>query len=269
VRLSGPSVYECRAPALTRNGLVGMYGSGWVSLQQSTNPEEYEPTRMPSSSSKCEQVSTQTRSPSPTCRMLSTVSVDSSSWGVVASNSRASANTSSALRGVNRMPSEPRSRTSKTMAASSRPSTTVTSLPSADSAAASTISSGILVGSAKWMTVYGNAMAPAQDSVRVRSSRTSMNPAAGVPPGRTVVRGEGVQLLLGAELPQVEVDSGAGTGELPLPEAGWPENCPSQKGGWPFAPPSPLSPPCHRASSWRPRPRAERAAPEAPVTSTR
>ncbi len=136
---------------------------------------------MPSSSSKWVQVSTHTRSPRPLCTTDSTVSVVSSSGGVVASISRCTPNTSSALRGASMTPSEPCSRTSSTIPTSSRSAHTQISSPSARSAAAITISSGILVGSVKLTTVCGSFTAARHARRSVRSSRTSTNAARPVP----------------------------------------------------------------------------------------
>ncbi len=173
VRLPGVSVYVDSAAALTRNGRVGMYGSGWVSLLTSIRPLEYEPSRIPSLGRRCEQVSTQTRSPRPRCCSWTISSGSRSSDDACPWVASTSSVTSPTRFGVNSTPSEPRSSTPMVIFASSMSSTTVTIEPLAWSAAASRISSGILLGSCRNSTSVTSArFATLQATSRVCSSST-------------------------------------------------------------------------------------------------
>src|SRR5664279_4196460 len=104
--------------ALTRNGRVAMYGSGCVSLTQSTIPLECEPTSMPSSLARYAQVSTQARSPEPMSAVAVTVSSTSSIEPVVALADRTSRVASPTARAAISTPSDPSSSTPKMILAS-------------------------------------------------------------------------------------------------------------------------------------------------------
>src|SRR5664279_5436719 len=101
--------------ALTRNARVAMYGSGGVSLTQSTIPLECEPTSMPSSLARYAQVSTQARSPEPMSAVAVTVS---SIEPVVALADRISRVASPTARAAISTPSDPSSSTPKMILAS-------------------------------------------------------------------------------------------------------------------------------------------------------
>lgn len=150
-----------------------MYGSGWVSLTQRIMPLECDPTRIPSSSRKWVQVSTQARSPIPTWLVAVTSSstrlrVGVSSW---AAAFRCAA--SPTPLGAIITPSEPCSRTPKMISASSASCATVIRLPVALAAAAITISSGILVGSRKSSRLSCSLRADSHASSRLSASTIS------------------------------------------------------------------------------------------------
>lgn len=150
-----------------------MYGSGWVSLTQRIMPLECEPTRMPSSSRKCEQVSTQARSPMPMWLVAVIVSSVRSRLGDSNSAEFRRAAASPTLAGAIITPSEPSSRTPKMISASSTSWAMVIRLPVDLAAAAITISSGILVGSRKRSRLHFSVRADWQASSRVSASMIS------------------------------------------------------------------------------------------------
>src|SRR6266536_6050712 len=136
-------------------------------------PLECEPTRMPSSSRKCVQVSTAARSPMPTRLIPVTSSSTSSRLDCLVSAAALRLVASPTARGASITPSEPRSSTPKTIVASSTSATSVMTLPSALSAAASAISSGILVGSRNHSTLQRSRCAASQAIWRVSGPTTS------------------------------------------------------------------------------------------------
>ncbi len=161
-----------------------MYGSGCVSLLIRIMPVEYEPTRMPSSCSKREQVSTHTRSPGPRC-VSPTISISSSCRSsTVSLQIDTSCVACPTCVGVSSTPSGPRCSTFSVTSASSRSATTVISSPAARSAAASRISSGILLGSCRNSTSsHGVDTDSSHARVSVASPVTSMNTPSSTPSG--------------------------------------------------------------------------------------
>src|SRR5882757_5001206 len=150
-----------------------MYGSGCVSLQHRRKPPPNEPTRIPSSRKKLEQVSTHTRSPVP----ASVTSVTENSFNprcpLARSQRRPSASTSAADCGAMITPSGPDSRTLMTTFASARSDTNVMIFAPRREPAAMTISRGILVGSLNRITVNIPARTAAHASSRLSISVTS------------------------------------------------------------------------------------------------
>src|SRR5208337_4936620 len=115
---SGIRMYACTAPAFTRNGRGATYGFSSVSACTRSIADEVFPISMPSPSASIEQVSTQTRSPMPTGRILVTVNGTRLTVPAWLFMSAATAFTTDGSAVFNRIPQTPFSRTCSASSAS-------------------------------------------------------------------------------------------------------------------------------------------------------